>query len=500
MLPRPQGVSPFALLLRQSRLNADLTQAVLAEKAGLSTRAIQHLEAGQGQPYTDSTRRLADALGLAGEARAAFESLARRAPRPRLARAEPRTRSDSPGRHNLPTSVTSFIGRAQETAELQELLTQARLLTLVGVGGCGKSRLALEVAGTMVERFPDGVWLIELAPLVDSALVPHQVASVLGVSELPGQPIVDVLVGALRERSILLVLDNCEHVLTACSGLVDSLVRACPQLHIMATSRSVLGVLGETIWRVPSLSLPDEGRQVRADELARFEAARLFVERAQAAAPSFSLSDLNADAVARICWRLEGIPLGLELAAARVPTLGVAELATRLDDCLRLLVGGGSSRPARQQTLRAAVDWSYDLLTPSERDVFVSLSVFAGGCTLEAGALHAAPRSANAAHRADCPAPVQRTSAGYRRLVPTRQAATTAAGPRRNTPPPRAGGHEPSNPGPGCLRRGGSRGSMAAGRSQPQCLSGGWPSTWRRLGVECAWPGALSPGFARRGT
>ena len=214
--------------------------------------------------------------------------------------------------------------------------------------------------------------------------MPRQLASVLGVTEVPGASITDVLVGALRDRHPLLVLDNCEHVARACANLADTLLRACPGVQILATSRSVLGVVGETIWQVPPLSVPHEHLGVPADELVQFEAARLFVERASAAAPAFALTDQNADAVARVCWRLEGIPLALELAAARVRTVGVAELSVRLDDCLRVLVGGDTGRPVRQQTLRAAVDWSFDLLTSAEREVFIRLAVFGGGCTLAA--------------------------------------------------------------------------------------------------------------------
>jgi non-specific serine/threonine protein kinase len=287
-------------------------------------------------------------------------------------------------KYNLPTPRTSFICQEQGIRDLRQRLTTTRLLTIVGVGGAGKSRLALELAWGFVGDYPDGVWLIELAPLVDGALVPQYVASVLGLFEIPGQSANHVLVAALRKRRVLLVLDNCEHLLSACAGLVETLLQACPQVQILATSRTILGLAGEHVWRVPSLSLPDDRRRVGVDELAQSEAGRLFLERAQAIAPDFVATEHNADAIANICQRLDGIPLALELAAARVRALGVADLAARLDDRFRLLSAGHPSRPARQQTLRAAVDWSYDLLTPTEREVFIRLSVFKGGCTLEA--------------------------------------------------------------------------------------------------------------------
>jgi non-specific serine/threonine protein kinase len=271
-----------------------------------------------------------------------------------------------------------------EVEELRHRLTMTRLLTIVGVGGAGKSRLALELAWGFVGQYSDGVWLIELAPLFDGALVPQYVASVFGLLDMPGQVASHTLAAALRTRRLLLVLDNCEHVLTACAGLVETLLEACPHVHILATSRTILGLVGENVWRVPSLSLPDEGRRVGAGELAQSEAGRLFVERARAIAPDFVATEQNADAIAKVCLRLDGIPLALELAAARVRTLGIADLAARLDDRFRLLTGGHPSRPARQRTLRAAVDWSYELLSTTEREVFSRLCVFNGGCTLEA--------------------------------------------------------------------------------------------------------------------
>jgi len=360
----------FGALLRQRRLASDLTQLVLAERAGLSVRAIQHLEADRGQPYAETSRRLADALGLAGAERLEFEARGRRSARPRRSDgASPRDTASMPP-HNLPRYLTSFVGRASATAAVRDLVRSARLTTLVGAGGCGKTRLAIEAASGLVPDYPDGVWLVELAPLTDSSRVADQIASVLDLPQMPRQTALDVVVNACRSRRMLLLLDNCEHVLAACASVARTLVAGCPDVQLLATSREVLGVAGETIWRVPSLSSP--------------EAVSLFIERAVAAAPGFELSDANAATVQRICARLDRIPLALELAAARVRTLGVAEVAARLDDCFRLLAGSDTSRPPRQQTLEAAIDWSYGLLTADEQQLLAQLSVFSGTFSLEA--------------------------------------------------------------------------------------------------------------------
>jgi len=287
------------------------------------------------------------------------------------------------GKHNLPVRRTSFIHREQEIRELRERLLSSPLLTIIGVGGAGKSRLAVELAWGLVDQYADGVWLVELAPVFDGALVPQYVASILGLLEVPGQSSAQAFAAALRTRHLLLILDNCEHLLSACAELAETLLQACSRVHILATSRAPFGLEGENVWRVRSLSLPDASRPVSAADLVQSEAGRLFLERAQAIAPDFEATAQNAEVIARVCQRLDGIPLALELAAARVRTVGVADLAARLDDRFRLL-SGGHSRPARHKTLRAAFDWSYDVLTATERKVFARLSVFHGGCTLEA--------------------------------------------------------------------------------------------------------------------
>jgi predicted ATPase/DNA-binding CsgD family transcriptional regulator len=292
-------------------------------------------------------------------------------------------------RHNLPAQLTPCIGREQDVDALARLLAVTRLLTLTGAPGVGKTRLALEVAGGLGDAFPDGVWLVELAPLADPDLVPQAVATTLGVREQPHRSVLETLAAAGRARRLLLVLDNCEHLVDACAGLADRLLQACPSLVILATSREPLGVAGETAWRVPSLALPEvdgpgPSGPVEGSALGECAAVKLFVERARAARPTFALTDLYAQPVARICRRLDGIPLAIELAAARVTALSVEQIADRLDDRFRMLTGGNRTALPHQRTLRAAVDWSYDLLSEPERALLRRLAVFAGGWSLEA--------------------------------------------------------------------------------------------------------------------
>ena len=286
--------------------------------------------------------------------------------------------------HNLPVQLTSFIGRENELAQVKELLAATRLLTLTGVGGCGKTRLALQAAADMVDQHPDGVWLVEQAALADPNLVAQTVAMTLGLRMQADRAALEALTHYLRSKRCLLVLDNCEHLLLTCAEMGDALLRACPSLRILASSREGLGIAGETTYHVPSLSLPPPGAPVSVRSLAPFESIRLFVERAHGYQPTFTLATANAAAVADICHRLDGIPLAIELAAARVRAMPVEDIARRLSDSFRLLTGGSRTALPRQQTLRALVDWSHDLLTGKERVLLRRLSVFAGGWTLEA--------------------------------------------------------------------------------------------------------------------
>jgi predicted ATPase/class 3 adenylate cyclase len=286
--------------------------------------------------------------------------------------------------NNLPVQVTSFIGREWEKAEVRRLLSVSRFLTLTGSGGEGKTRLALQVAAEVLEEFPDGAWLVELAALSDPSLVPKSVASALGVPEQPGRVLTDTLADFLRGKSVLVILDNCEHLVEACAHLTDALLRACLNLRILATSREALGVTGETTWRVPSLSHPDPQNLPPLDRFVQYEAVRLFIDRAVAREPQFAVTRSNAPAVAQVCHRLDGIPLAIELAAARVKVLTVEQIAARLHDRFLVLTGGSRTALPRHQTLRAAMDWSYDLLSDRERTMLRRLSVFSGGWTLEA--------------------------------------------------------------------------------------------------------------------
>jgi non-specific serine/threonine protein kinase len=376
----------FGDLLRQYRRAAGLTQEELADRAQVSPRAISDLERGaRSRPWRETIGLIAGALGLSAAERAKLEAAARQ-----VGRAEPAQDAPAPDvagvapRHNLPVALTSFVGRERELAEVKRLLATTRLLTLTGTGGCGKTRLALRVTMDVLEEYPDGVWLVELAVLADPSLVPSTVAEVLGVRSAPDQPIDVALQTQLRERRLLLVLDNCEHLIDACAGLAHGILRGGLGPRILATSREALGIDGEVSWRVPSLAVPSADAVPSPLALARTEAVQVFVDRAVAARPDFTLTKQNAAAIAQICRRLDGIPLAIELAATRVRSLAPEQIAARLDQRFSLLTGGSRAALPRQQTLAALVGWSYDLLSADERRLFDRLSVFADGFTLEA--------------------------------------------------------------------------------------------------------------------
>ncbi|MGA2820542.1 MAG: tetratricopeptide repeat protein [Anaerolineales bacterium] len=285
---------------------------------------------------------------------------------------------------NLPIPLTSFIGRKREIAEARRLLTASHLVTLTGAGGSGKTRLAIQVATDLVDAFKDGVWWVDLAGLTNAELVPAAVARALGVHEVPYQPLGDALVASVGPRPLLLVLDNCEHLVAACRQVVALMLGACPNLSILTTSREALGITGEIAWLVPTLTLPDPAHPAESESWLQYEGIRLFNERAMAVNHDFALTSRNLAVVTEICRRLDGIPLAIELAAARTKVLSVEQIAERLDDRLNLLTVGSRTALPRQQTLRAAIDWSHNLLTPTERALFRRLAVFAGGFTLQA--------------------------------------------------------------------------------------------------------------------
>lgn len=300
-----------------------------------------------------------------------------------VAAAFPPLRSLNALPNNLPQQLTSFIGRGDAIAEVQRLLFGTRLLTIKGVGGCGKTRLALQVAADVLEQYPDGVWLVELAPISDAANVPRAVAATLGIREQPGIAIESSLIDHLESRTLLLVLDNCEHLAAACAKLAVVLLSSCRGLRVLTTSRDPILAPGETVWEAPPLSLPRDSHSAPPHEVAQFESIRLFVERAGAVRSHFALDGRNASVIAQICRRVDGLPFAIELAAAQVASLTVEEIAEHLFT----LLGGDDGRaavPDRHRTVFSLMDWSYDLLQPAEQELFRSLAVFAGGCTLKA--------------------------------------------------------------------------------------------------------------------
>jgi predicted ATPase/DNA-binding CsgD family transcriptional regulator/DNA-binding XRE family transcriptional regulator len=373
----------FADTLREHRRTRGWTQAQLAEKADLSERAISDLERALKRPQRATMRLLGNALGLTAVERQHLESLARSA-QVSLESIE------GPARHNLPATFTSFVGREQAISDLRRKLGRSqrdpegpRLVTLTGTGGCGKTRLALEVAKHSVDSFRDGVRFVDLAPVSDERLLPYTLLAGLGVTESPGTRPVEMLLRLFAHREVLLVLDNCEHLVQGCAELFEALLPATTHLRVLATSRELLRIPGEIAWRVQPLPVPVAQQRLSVDEIERSPAVRLFVDRARAVDGDFELTPENADAVALICEQLDGLPLAIELAAARANVLTVEQMVDRLADRFGWLVPGARTATPRHQTLRACVDWSYDLLSQPERRLLRALSVFAGGWTLE---------------------------------------------------------------------------------------------------------------------
>jgi predicted ATPase/DNA-binding XRE family transcriptional regulator len=373
--------APFSQLLKRLRVSADLTQEELAERAGVSARLVSDLERGLiRRPRRDTVQMLAGALQLAGAARDGFT----RAARGRPDEGEPAGSAALSWRASLPLPPAALVGREREIAAATSLLLQqeVRLLTLTGPGGVGKTRLAIDAAAEVVEAFPHGAIFIDLAPLTDPALVLATIARTLGVRDSGETPLMERLIASLQGPRLLVVLDNVEHLVAAGADLAH-LLAACAGLTVLATSRQPLHLRVERVYPVAPLALPDLRSLPRLDELGRVPAIELFVRRAEAARPTFALTAANARAVAEIAVRLDGLPLAIELAAARIKILSPDELLARLERRLPLLTGGANDLPARLRTLRATIEWSYALLPPVEQAVFRQLAVFAGGCILE---------------------------------------------------------------------------------------------------------------------
>jgi predicted ATPase/DNA-binding CsgD family transcriptional regulator/transcriptional regulator with XRE-family HTH domain len=397
----------FAVLLRQLRSGTRLTQEELAEASGLSPRSISDLERGINRTARkDTAVLLADALGLAEPARALFIGAARgRAPAAGVLaalqrQAQAASVAAAGEMHGFPAVLTSFIGRAAATRRIVGLLGDYRLVTVTGPGGSGKTRLAGEVARRMAGQFADGAWLVELALVADSAQVPLAVATALGVREEPGVPAAEAVARALARQQLLLVLDNCEHVIGAAAALCTGLLAACDDVRVLATSREPLRAGGEARYRLAPLSLPGPDDAADPDGS---EAVALFADRARQADAHFTLDGRTGSAVASIVIGLDGMPLAIELAAARVEALGVAQLRDRLDDRFALLTTGDRAAAGRQRSLAAMVEWSYQLLDDDERRVFRAVSVFPGPFTLEAAAVVAGPGAGSQVlHLVDC--------------------------------------------------------------------------------------------------
>jgi predicted ATPase/DNA-binding XRE family transcriptional regulator len=383
----------FGALLRQFRLDAGMTQQELAERAKLSVEAISLLERGaRTRPQRETVLLLGRALDLSPKRKALLVSTIGIAhPSRQRASSEAlsasllqlvRSDTQATARNNLPQQLTSFVGRQRELEEIEALLRVHRLVTVVGSGGVGKTRVAVQLGSNLINAFPDGVWLADLAPLADETLTASVILTALQLPSGTGSAL-EVVIANLKARRPLLILNNCEHVIFQARDVAAGILQSCPYVRILSTSREALGVAGERVYRLPSLAAPPDSRGNAQDTLP-YDAVELFVDRALAVNAYFALSDDNAPDVAEICRRLDGIPLAIELAAARANILAPRQIARRLDQRFHLLTGGDSTALPRHQTMAALMDWSYDLLTAREQRFFESLSIFAGGCTIDA--------------------------------------------------------------------------------------------------------------------
>jgi non-specific serine/threonine protein kinase len=362
-----------------------LTQKQLAHQIGCATITLRKIESGERFPSVQNVKKVAEIFNIAPEEQKDFLRFARGD----WSLAPARSHDDSPWlashaapRSNLPFQLSSFVGRSKELLEIAGLIASNRLATLVGPGGVGKTRLSLKTGEQVLRDYAHGVWFVELAPIADPLLLPRTIAIAIGLQDVPQRPVMDMLSDYLREKNMLIILDNCEHILDACAQIADFLLKKCPHLKILATSREALGIVGEAVYQVPSLQLPS--MQQFLEDFRNYESIRLFEERARLVKKDFSLTAENISSIVEMCTRLDGIPLAIELAAGRVNMFSIDQIVAKLHASFDLLIGGSRTALPRHQTLQAAINWSYDLLSPAEQVLFRRLSVFVNDWTPEA--------------------------------------------------------------------------------------------------------------------
>jgi predicted ATPase/DNA-binding XRE family transcriptional regulator len=372
----------FGTWLRQKRRSLDLTQKAFADQVGCAEITVRRMEADEYKPSNELALVLFEKLGIPESERPQWARFARGLAEYPI---HPISYQAREQKTNLPIPLTSFIGREKDIERIQHRLDAHRLVTLIGVGGIGKTRLSQQAANQLINNFANGVWLVELAALNDPMLVPQSVATVFDIQ--PGandRVLIETLIYFFRAKTILLILDNCEHLLDACAELAEQLLKSCPNLKILATSREALGIIGEALYQVPSLTIPDTQQNPPVENLNVYESIRLFNERAQLVQMDFALTIENASSITQICSHLDGIPLAIELAAVHIQTLSPEQIAKQLDQCFRILTGGSRTALPKYQTLQASIDWSWHLLHEAEQILLRRLSVFAGGFIADA--------------------------------------------------------------------------------------------------------------------